>query len=197
MQDERFSYVILRRGPRPETTVTVSPWSRAGAWSTQGVSRDRNGDGDGKGVAQGPPPASASGALRPASLPPRVVLNQVLLDRAEAAAAAASAVKGAGRAGAAAATTAATGAAAPEGAAEEGPQGPVVAAFASRYPAYGRGLVDRLVALQVGGCWCVLALHACLCGVCSEHRCGWPGGPAVALLVCLCMCQWSRCCVPI
>ncbi len=173
MQDERFSYVILRRGPRPETTMTVSPWSRAGTRSLLGASRDSNGDG--KGVAQGPSPGSAPRALLPPSLPPRVVLNQVLLDRqqAAAAAAAAAAAEGAKRAEAAAAAAAPAG---PEGAAaEQGPVGPVVAAFASQYPAYGRGLVDRLVVLQVGGCWCVVAF-ACV----SVWRCVLGPGLAVA-----------------
>ncbi|EFJ39694.1 hypothetical protein VOLCADRAFT_120113 [Volvox carteri f. nagariensis] len=66
VQDERFSYVILRRGPRPNFRVAISrDFDDGGAAGTSNL-------------ASSPPP--------PSRLPPRVVLNQIMLDRAAAAA---------------------------------------------------------------------------------------------------------------
>ncbi|KAG2424252.1 hypothetical protein HXX76_014635 [Chlamydomonas incerta] len=173
-QDERFSYLVIRRGPRPQQRVAVA-----------------------REYAPPPAPSGGGGKLETAAaaaaaglrLPQRAVLMQVLINRQEAAGAEASAtgagaalaagtgsnsngVVGAGgqartplfgrSAGAGADAAAGPAAAATEAAlaapgvlpAEGGSRSsssPAIAAFARKHPAYGPGLVGRLLALQEAG----------------------------------------------
>ncbi|GLI62767.1 hypothetical protein VaNZ11_005511 [Volvox africanus] len=65
VQDERFSYVILRRGPRPAFRAAVSR-----DFITEGVQGD------------GTKEHGLAASVVPSRLPPRVVMNQIILNRA-------------------------------------------------------------------------------------------------------------------
>ncbi|GLC44611.1 hypothetical protein PLESTF_001658400 [Pleodorina starrii] len=205
LQDERFSYVILRRGPRPSLRVAVAR------------DFDTTGGDFGDGARGAGPVGSASLGAVPSRLPPRVVLSQVMLNRAATASATAVGPSGdvavataAASAGGAASqraaqrrtplfssqppadtAVAALGGSTPDpgvpstvttattakgletpprppvldaaagggsepaapslGAGVEVVRGPATAAFARKYPAFGPGLVGRLIVLQDAG----------------------------------------------
>ncbi|KAG2488715.1 hypothetical protein HYH03_012715 [Edaphochlamys debaryana] len=119
--EEEFSYVVIRRGPRPDLPVAVA--------------RDFRPE-TGAGLA---PPVTVT-------LPTRAVLNQVALNRRAAAAARRGASAAASTADGSKAGGPAAAVAGPDGGASPGA---VCSAFSSRYPDLGPGFVNRLMKQQV------------------------------------------------
>ncbi|KAG2440588.1 hypothetical protein HYH02_010169 [Chlamydomonas schloesseri] len=205
-QDERFSYLVIRRGPRPQQRVAVArayaaaPPPPPHQQQPLAAAAVRSGNEAEPGAA-----AVAAAAAAGLRLPQRAVLMQVLMNRM--AAGSAAGAQDAGDAGGSGPSAGARGLArmplfdpdADRGASVEGPQGPdaaavtaaaasgegtptaapasggtrstvirsghvsgsssgvnrgvspAVADFARKYPAYGPGLVGRLLALQDAG----------------------------------------------
>ncbi|GFR49997.1 hypothetical protein Agub_g12143, partial [Astrephomene gubernaculifera] len=93
-QDERFSYVVLRRGPRPDFRVAVSREYGMAAAAAAAEEQPSGGAGSSSSSSSFEEDFTSSAPLLP-RLPPRVVFSQVLLDRAAAAAAGTAATPGA------------------------------------------------------------------------------------------------------